>query len=78
MVISGGVNIYPVEIEAALQMLPGVADCAVFGRGRPADLSVPALHRCPCQNFVEDSIAIETCITINVVAKYVYWTRAIG
>ena len=31
MVISGGVNIYPVEIEAALQMLPGVADCAVFG-----------------------------------------------
>ena len=31
MVISGGVNIYPVEVEAALQMLPGVADCAVFG-----------------------------------------------
>ena len=31
MVISGGVNIYPVEIEAVLQMLPGVADCAVFG-----------------------------------------------
>jgi long-chain acyl-CoA synthetase len=31
MVISGGVNIYPAEIEAALQMLPGMADCAVFG-----------------------------------------------
>jgi long-chain acyl-CoA synthetase len=31
MVISGGVNIYPAEIEAALHMLPGVADCAVFG-----------------------------------------------
>ena len=31
MVISGGVNIYPAEIEAALQMLSGVADCAVFG-----------------------------------------------
>jgi len=31
MVISGGVNIYPAEIEAALQMLPGVQDCAVFG-----------------------------------------------
>ena len=31
MVISGGVNIYPAEIEAALQMMPGVADCAVFG-----------------------------------------------
>jgi long-chain acyl-CoA synthetase len=31
MVISGGVNIYPAEIEAALATLLGVADCAVFG-----------------------------------------------
>ena len=31
MVISGGVNIYPAEIESVLQMMPGVADCAVFG-----------------------------------------------
>ena len=31
MVISGGVNIYPAEIEAALLDLPGVRDSAVFG-----------------------------------------------
>jgi long-chain acyl-CoA synthetase len=31
MVISGGVNIYPAEIEAALIGMPGVKDCAVFG-----------------------------------------------
>ena len=31
MVISGGVNIYPAEVEAALLALPGVRDCAVFG-----------------------------------------------
>ncbi len=31
MVISGGVNIYPAEIEAELLKVPGVADCAVFG-----------------------------------------------
>ncbi|MBV8167692.1 MAG: AMP-binding protein, partial [Alphaproteobacteria bacterium] len=31
MVISGGVNIYPAEIEAVLQGVPGVHDCAVFG-----------------------------------------------
>ncbi len=31
MVISGGVNIYPAEIEAALLTMPAVGDCAVFG-----------------------------------------------
>jgi long-chain acyl-CoA synthetase len=31
MVISGGVNIYPAEIEATLALMPGVADAAVFG-----------------------------------------------
>ena len=31
MVISGGVNIYPAEIEAALMTMPAVGDCAVFG-----------------------------------------------
>jgi long-chain acyl-CoA synthetase len=31
MVISGGVNIYPAEIEMALVAMPGVQDCAVFG-----------------------------------------------
>jgi long-chain acyl-CoA synthetase len=31
MVISGGVNIYPAEIEAVLLTMPSVADCAVFG-----------------------------------------------
>ncbi|HEX3512000.1 MAG TPA: AMP-binding protein [Solirubrobacteraceae bacterium] len=31
MVISGGVNIYPAEIEACLLALGGVRDCAVFG-----------------------------------------------
>jgi long-chain acyl-CoA synthetase len=31
MVISGGVNIYPAEVEHALRSLPEIADCAVFG-----------------------------------------------
>ena len=31
MVISGGVNIYPAEIEAVLYAVPGVHVCAVFG-----------------------------------------------
>jgi long-chain acyl-CoA synthetase len=31
MIIAGGVNIYPAEIEAVLLQHPDVADCAVFG-----------------------------------------------
>jgi long-chain acyl-CoA synthetase len=31
MIIAGGVNIYPAEIEACLHTLDGVRDCAVFG-----------------------------------------------
>ena len=31
MIISGGVNIYPAEIEGVLQSCPGIHDCAVFG-----------------------------------------------
>ena len=31
MIISGGVNIYPQEVEAALLEAPGITDCAVIG-----------------------------------------------
>jgi long-chain acyl-CoA synthetase len=31
MVISGGVNVYPAEVEACLLSMPGIRDCAVFG-----------------------------------------------
>ena len=31
MIISGGVNIYPADIEAALMTIPGVRDAAAFG-----------------------------------------------
>jgi len=44
MVISGGVNIYPAEIEAALVVHPGIKDCAVFGM--PDEEFGEVLHAC--------------------------------
>jgi long-chain acyl-CoA synthetase len=32
LIISGGVNVYPAEVEAALEDAPGLAEIAVFGR----------------------------------------------
>lgn len=44
MVISGGVNIYPAEIEATLLEMDGVADVAVFGIPDPDFGEVLAAH----------------------------------
>ncbi|MBC2589683.1 AMP-binding protein [Rhodococcus aetherivorans] len=44
MIISGGVNIYPAEIEAAILALDGVADAAVFGIPDPEFGEVVAAH----------------------------------
>jgi fatty-acyl-CoA synthase/long-chain acyl-CoA synthetase len=42
MIISGGMNIYPAEIEAALETHPGIYDVAVFGI--PSDQWGEAVH----------------------------------
>jgi malonyl-CoA/methylmalonyl-CoA synthetase len=35
VVITGGLNVYPAEVEAAIEALPGVAECAVIGVPHP-------------------------------------------
>ncbi|WP_407111966.1 type I polyketide synthase (plasmid) [Streptomyces sp. DSM 116494] len=41
LIVRGGVNIHPSEVEAVLRRLPGVADAAVAGRPHPAFGEVP-------------------------------------
>jgi long-chain acyl-CoA synthetase len=58
MVISGGVNIYPAEIEGALIGMPSIADCAVFGI--PDDEMGEAL--CACVQLALDASEDEAAI----------------
>ncbi|MFE7285713.1 type I polyketide synthase [Streptomyces noursei] len=41
LIIRGGVNVHPSEVEAVLRRLPGVADAAVAGRPQPLFGEVP-------------------------------------
>lgn len=58
MVISGGVNIYPVEIEKFLASVPGVRDAAVFGIPDPDLGEILAAHvdTDPESGLTEDDI----------------------
>jgi long-chain acyl-CoA synthetase len=56
MVISGGVNIYPAEIEAALIGHAGVRDCAVFGV--PDEEFGESLHACVLPSNLEAGIDV--------------------
>jgi len=66
MVISGGVNIYPAEIEAALVAMPEVADCAVFGI--PDEEMGEVLCACiqPACDAPEDETAIKVHLKAHI------------
>jgi fatty-acyl-CoA synthase len=57
MIISGGENIYPAEVERALLEHPDIVECAVIGRPDPKWDEVPVAYvikRAGCSIEVED------------------------
>jgi acyl-CoA synthetase (AMP-forming)/AMP-acid ligase II len=58
MIISGGMNVYPAEIEGALATLDGVAEAAVFGvpHERWGETPAVAVVRCPGSALTEDDV----------------------
>ncbi len=69
MVISGGVNIYPAHIEAALLGFDGLLDCAVFGVPHPdmGEALVAAIQMEPGR--ILDQGALRAYLS-NKIAKY--------
>jgi long-chain acyl-CoA synthetase len=58
MIISGGVNIYPAEIESVLINCPGVRDCGVFGVPHPdfGESVMAVVEPQAGANLTEDSV----------------------
>ena len=69
MIISGGVNIYPAEIEAALITIEGVTDCAVFGVPDAEFGEVPLALVQPADGSDIDADTIHADLTARL-AKY--------
>ena len=68
MVISGGVNIYPAEIEAVLHAMPGVLDCAVFGIPDPEYGEALMAVVEPFPGFVLDPLELRAALRPHLAA----------
>lgn len=58
MIIRGGFNVYPAEIERAIAAFPGVAQCAVVGRSVAGDEEVVAYVE-PMAGSAVDTLALK-------------------
>jgi long-chain acyl-CoA synthetase len=69
MIISGGVNIYPAEIESVLIQMPGVRDCAVFGIPDEEFGEQICAHVEPLAGAAIDAMAVRAWLTHHL-ARY--------
>jgi acyl-CoA synthetase (AMP-forming)/AMP-acid ligase II len=62
MIISGGVNIYPQEIEQALEEMPEIAECAVVAMPDPDFGERPAAFLVPARGALSDGFSAEALV----------------
>jgi malonyl-CoA/methylmalonyl-CoA synthetase len=66
LIISGGYNVYPVEIEEAINDMPGVVECAVVGVPHPdfGEVGVAVLTARPGAVLVPDAVLVQLKATL--------------
>jgi fatty-acyl-CoA synthase len=69
MILSGGLNIYPAELEEVLASHPDVADCAVVGLDDPEWGEIPVAAIVPADGRAIDTEAIAEFVAARV-ARY--------
>ncbi len=74
LIIRGGVNIHPSEVEAVLRRLPGVVDAAVAGRPHPVFGEVPVGYLVAGHGSVLDRGRILAVVPRGVSTGEAQWT----
>jgi len=69
MIIRGGENIYPKEIETVAYRLPEIAEAAVIGRPHPVYGEVPVMYLAPAPGHPIDTDAVRRHLAASL-AKY--------
>lgn len=64
LIISGGINISPVEIETAIATLPGVAEVAVLAAADPRFGETPAAIVTPADGVLDAAEVVRHCETV--------------
>ncbi|MCB9765272.1 MAG: AMP-binding protein [Alphaproteobacteria bacterium] len=80
VIISGGENIDPAEVEAVLKAHPGVADAAVVGRPDPRWGERPVAWVVPAQADLQAEALIDWCrarLTVFKAPDAVFWLDAL-
>jgi long-chain acyl-CoA synthetase len=73
LILCGGVNVYPAEIERQLAMLPGVGDCAVVGLPDPDLGRVPVAFVQPESGVAFDLEAVRDHLAANLARTKLPW-----